>query len=69
MNDLRIFYSREFGKVRTSIINDEPYFNLNDVCDILEINNPSQAKTRLNRDGVISCLLYTSDAADDIALV
>ena len=54
MNDLRIFENREFGQVRTSIINDEPYFNLNDVCRILEINNPSQAKTRLNAGGVIS---------------
>lgn len=54
MNDLRIFENKEFGQVRTSIINDEPYFNLNDVCRVLDINNPSQAKTRLNRDGVIS---------------
>ena len=54
MNDLRIFENKDFGQVRTSIINDEPYFNLTDVCRILEINNPSQAKTRLNRDGVIS---------------
>ena len=54
MNDLRIFKNKDFGEVRTSIINNEPYFNLNDVCRILEINNPSQAKTRLNRDGVIS---------------
>ena len=54
MNDLRIFENKEFGQVRTSIVNDEPYFNLNDVCQILEINNPSQAKTRLNADGVIS---------------
>lgn len=54
MNDLRIFENQEFGQVRTSLINDEPWFNLTDVCRILEINNPSQAKKRLNRDGVIS---------------
>ena len=54
MNDLRIFENQEFGQVRTSIINDEPYFNLTDVCRVLEINNPSQAKTRLNTGGVIS---------------
>ena len=52
MNDLRIFENREFGKVRTSIINDEPYFNLTDVCRILEIKNPSDAKSRLKKDGV-----------------
>lgn len=54
MNELQIFKNKDFGEVRTSIINNEPYFNLNDVCRILEINNPSQAKTRLNGDGVIS---------------
>lgn len=54
MKDLKIFNNDEFGQVRTSIINDEPYFALNDVCRILEINNPRQAKSRLNKDGVIS---------------
>lgn len=54
MKDLKIFNNKEFGEVRTSVINDEPYFALNDVCRILEISNPSQAKTRLNKDGVIS---------------
>lgn len=54
MKDLKIFNNEEFGQVRTSIINEEPYFVLNDVCRILDINNPSQAKSRLNRDGVIS---------------
>lgn len=60
MNDLRIFENKEFGEVRTSIINDEPYFNLNDVCRILEINNPSQAKTRLNSKGVITSDILTN---------
>ena len=54
MNELQIFKNSEFGEIRTSTVNNEPYFSLNDVCRILEINNPSQAKTRLNKDGVIS---------------
>lgn len=54
MNNLKIFENNEFGEVRTTVIDDEPYFSLNDVCRILEINNPSQAKTRLRRPGVIS---------------
>lgn len=54
MNDLKVFENKEFGKVRTSIINDEPYFALTDVCRILEIGNSRQAKTRLKKDGVIS---------------
>lgn len=54
MQELQIFKNSEFGEIRTSTVNNEPYFSLNDVCRILEINNPSQAKTRLNKDGVIS---------------
>lgn len=54
MQELQIFKNSEFGEVRTKVINNEPYFSLNDICRILEINNPSQAKTRLNKDGVIS---------------
>jgi len=53
MDNLKIFENNEF-EIRTTTINNEPYFALNDICKILEINNPSQAKTRLNKDGVIS---------------
>lgn len=52
MNELKIFKNENFGEVRTSIINNEPWFSLADVCRILEINNPRMAKTRLNQDGV-----------------
>ena len=40
--------------VRTIQLNNQPYFNLKDVCEILEIGNPSQLKTRLKEDGVIT---------------
>ena len=53
MKELKIFENNEF-EIRTTVYNEEPYFSLNDVCKILELNNPSQAKTRLNKDGVIS---------------
>ena len=61
MKDLKIFNNNEFGEVRTSVINDEPYFSLNDVCRILEIKNPRDAKSRLNLDGV-----GTTDGVDSI---
>lgn len=41
------------NNVRTIVRNGEPWFVLKDVCDVLEIGNPSQLKTRLD-DGVIS---------------
>ena len=61
MNDLKIFENKDFGQVRTSIINDEPYFSLNDICRVLEIANPRNVKTRLNLDGV-----HTMDGVDSI---
>ena len=54
MNELKLFENKEFGKVRTTIVNDNPYFCLVDVCKILGLGNPSQVKTRLIKDGVIS---------------
>lgn len=54
MKDLKIFENNEFGEVRTTVIDDEPYFSLNDVCRILEIANPRNVKARLNGDGVRS---------------
>ena len=54
MNELKLFENKEFGRVRTTLIDDKPYFCLVDVCKILGLGNSSQVKTRLNVDGVIS---------------
>lgn len=43
-------FSYQSQNVRTVIKNGEPWFLAKDVCDILEINNPSQALTRLDDD-------------------
>lgn len=51
-NAIKIFENKEFGQVRTVVQNDIPMFCLADVCKILEIANPSDAKTRLKEDGV-----------------
>lgn len=61
MKDLKIFENNEFGQVRTSIIDGEPYFSLNDVCRVLEIANPRNVKARLNGDGV-----HTMDGVDSL---
>lgn len=42
MNDLKIFESEEFGKVRTVTINNEPWFVGKDVADILGYQNGSR---------------------------
>lgn len=52
MSELKIFESEEFGQVRTVTINNAPYFCMADICKSLDLNNVSQAKERLNQDGV-----------------
>ena len=52
---LEIFRNAEFGEVRTIVGEDgEPWFMLADVCRVLDIKNPRDAKSRLNRSGVDS---------------
>ena len=60
MNELQIFKSEKFGEVRVQVINETPYFNLNDVCEILGLKNPRQVKSRLNPKGVILVDTLTS---------
>lgn len=50
-NKLKLFENKEFGKIRVEIVDNKPYFNLNDVCNVLELSNPRQIKTRLNDKG------------------
>lgn len=55
MNNVEIFKNNEFGEIRTIIKeNGEPMFCLSDICRILELTNPSQVKTRLDINGVIT---------------
>lgn len=54
MNNVIIFEEKEFGQIRTTVLDGEPMFCLADVCKALEIGNVSQLKTRLNEDGVIT---------------
>lgn len=52
MEQLQIFGNPEFGEIRATLINDEPYFCLKDICDVLEIKNISDCKKRLRKSGV-----------------
>ena len=49
-NELKIFENEEFGRIRSLIVNNEPYFVAKDICDILEIKNTTQAIQRLDED-------------------
>lgn len=49
-NNIQIFENKEFGKIRTILINGETWFVAKDVCDILNHTNPSVAISRLDED-------------------
>lgn len=54
MDNIKIFENSEFGEIRTVTVDNEPMFCLSDVCKALDIENISQLKTRLKKDGVIT---------------
>jgi anti-repressor protein len=49
MNNLQIF-NYEKNQVRITVIDNQPWWVAKDVCDILEVGNPSQALSRLEED-------------------
>lgn len=50
MNQLQIFKNTEFGEIRTTQINGEPWFVAADVCKALDIARTSDAVSRLDED-------------------
>lgn len=50
MNDLKIFESEAFGKIRVLEKGGEPWFVAADVCRALDIGNSSEAVSRLDAD-------------------
>lgn len=49
-NGLQVFTNDQFGQIRTINQNGEPWFVAADVCQILELSNPSVAISRLDDD-------------------
>lgn len=43
MNDIEIFRNEQFGEVRTTVINNEPWFVGRDIAEILGYTNPRKA--------------------------
>lgn len=52
MSDIMIFKNDNFGEIRSLEINNEPWFVAKDVCEILDIKNPTDAIKRLDKDEV-----------------
>ena len=50
MNSLTVFDNKQFGRVRTVLIDGEPWFAAADVCRVLDIRNNRDAVARLDED-------------------
>lgn len=49
-NEIKIFESQQFGKIRTSIIDGEPWFVAADVCRCIGVGNPSSVIRKLENE-------------------
>lgn len=54
MNEITIFTSEQFGDIRTAGTAENPLFCLSDICKVLELDQVSRVKNRLNMAGVTS---------------
>ncbi len=68
-NAIKIFENEEFGKVRTVIIDGEPWFVLADICKILEINNSRMVAGRLDAEELMSVKLTSGGQRREMTAV
>lgn len=68
-NNLQIFKNQKFGAVRTVIKNNEVWFVLKDILSILEINNITDVKKRLNEKGLDKIELLTKGGIQEVFIV
>ena len=54
MSEITIFKNEQFGEIRTAGTAENPMFCLSDVCKVLELDQVSRVKSRLNEAGVTS---------------
>ena len=67
---LTIFESAQFGQIRTSkSASGEPLFCLTDVCQALDLKNPSKVKTRLSQKGLTSSYTLTAGGEQQLLFI
>ena len=66
---IKVFESNEFGTVRTTIIDGEPWFVAADVCKALEINDTHVAMRKLDDDEKDRCLIPTLGGEQNMSVV
>ena len=68
MNNLQTFNFNN-QPVRTVQLNNQPYFNLKDVCEILELSNSRKVVERLNEKGVTTSDTLTNGGTQKMTYI
>ncbi len=68
-NEIKIFENEKFGKVRTVIIDGEPWFVLTDICKVLEISNSRMVAGRLDAEELMSVKLTSGGQRREMTAV
>lgn len=65
----RIFSKENLGSVRTVLVDNEVWFCLKDVCDILGLTQPSKVKDRLSSKGVNTIPTLTKGGKQELIYI
>lgn len=68
-NEIKIFESEEFGKVRTVVKDGEQWFVLADICKVLEISNSRMVARRLDTEELMSVKLTSGGQRREMTAV
>lgn len=68
-NEIKIFESEEFGKVRTVVKDGEQWFVLADICKVLEISNSRMVAGRLDTEELMSVKLTSGGPRREMTAV
>lgn len=50
MNEIQEFVNKNFGTIRTIVIDNEPWFVAKDICDILGVTNSTMSLKNFESD-------------------
>lgn len=69
MNELNIFENPEFGSIRTTVIDDEPWFVGKDVCEIFGDTNYRRSLNRLDDEDKSVHLMNTPGGTQQMTII
>ena len=69
MNELKIFENQEFGKIRSVMVNNEPYFVGKDICTIFGDTNHKRSLARLDEDEKVIVPVETNGGIQSMTVI